>query len=113
MKVELKILTPCKNINFQELVGSKKKRPYKKYFLISLLFLIVIGIIVVVVVYVNKGSDPSDDTPTTTPAPVPAAAITLEDILNNRLFARRNNATWISATELMYRDSKVIKNFFN
>lgn len=111
-------LTFCKNVHFQELVGSSKKRPYKKYFLISLIFVIVIAIIVVVVVYVNKGSDPSDEstsststasTTTVTPTDPPvAAAITLEDILNNRLFARRNNATWISATDLLYRNSNVM-----
>lgn len=99
----------------QELVGSRKKRPYKKYLLIALIFLIVIGIIVVVVVYVNK--DSTDDTTTTTttsnptdptnpPIPQPAA-ITLEDFLDNKLYAKRNNATWISGTELLYRNTNV------
>lgn len=90
------------SILFQELVGTKKKRPYKKYFLISLIFLIVIGIIVVVVVYVTK--QPSNDEPT--PDPV-QSAIALEDILDNRLYARKNNATWISKTELLYRNQNV------
>lgn len=98
-------------------MGSKKKRPYKKYLLISLIFLIVIGIIVVVVVFVNK--EPTDETTTSTAAPTGStnpsqptdpptqAAITLEDILDNKLYARRNNATWISDTELLYRNSNV------
>ncbi len=104
----------------QELVGSKKKKPYKKYLLILLIFAIVVAIIVVVVVYVNKGPSPDETTPTTTDAssiptdqpsqptdaPV-ASAITLEDILDNKLYARRNNATWISDTELLYRNANV------
>ncbi|XP_037042142.1 venom dipeptidyl peptidase 4 isoform X1 [Bradysia coprophila] len=99
--------------SYSELVGSKKRRPYKKYLLISLIFLIIIGILVVVVVYVTK-DPPSDDTTTTsssstvTPAPTNppvASAITLEDILDNKLYARRNNATWISDTELLYRNA--------
>lgn len=70
----------------------------------------------VVVVFVNK--EPTDETTTTTTSnptdpsqptnpPIPPAAITLEDILDNKLYARRNNATWISDTELLYRNTNV------
>lgn len=34
-------------------------------------------------------------------------SITLNDYLDNKLYAKHNNATWISMTELMYRDSAV------
>lgn len=34
-------------------------------------------------------------------------SITLNEFLENKLHAKRNNATWISDTELMYRDSAV------
>lgn len=65
------------------------------------------------VVYVNKEPTDNETTtgapitgPTNPSIPIPAA-ITLEDILDNKLYARRNNATWISGTELLYRNANV------
>lgn len=39
--------------------------------------------------------------------------IQLADVLDNRFYARHNNATWISDTELMFRDVNVSINARN
>lgn len=36
-----------------------------------------------------------------------AESITLNEFLENRLYARKNNASWLSSSELTYRDSDV------
>lgn len=73
-----------------------------------------------VVVFVNQ-ENPSDETTTTAPTtgptgstdqPNPPQAITLEDFLDNKLYPSKNNATWISNTELLYRDANVIFHIF-
>lgn len=34
-------------------------------------------------------------------------SISFDEFLDNKIYAKRNNATWITNTELMYRDAAV------
>lgn len=85
--------------SLQELVGSKSNGKFKKGLIIATVLAIIIGLSVAAVYYLNQKHDDS--------AITNGAAIQLNDFLENNLYARKNNATWLSGTELTYRDSDV------
>lgn len=82
------------------MVGSKKKASYKKIAFIVVGVLVAAAIIAVIVVFTTHGGDE--------PQPQVGEALALEDYLSGQYFAKKNNATWISDKELMYKDDLVI-----
>lgn len=93
-------MTNRKFSNFvqQELVGSKSSSGCKKGLIIATVLVVVVGLSIGAIYYLNKKqSDPS----------TVGSSIQLADYLENKLFSKKNNATWLSNTELTYRDSDV------
>ena len=80
---------------FQELFGPNKKNNYKKFGLIGLGVIVLIAVITVIVVFATRSND--DNTPT-------GEALTFE---NYNVYPNKNNGTWISGNELMFRDIEV------
>lgn len=83
-------------------MGRKNSSILKKYSLIGLIMLIFVAIIgAAYYVYGSDAAHPSNA------GLVDKPSITLNDIFENKLYARRNNASWISDTELLFRDQQV------
>lgn len=86
----------------QELVSTKNSGRLKKFLCIGLTMLVIVVLIGTAYYFYGMVA----------PHPGPSKliakpSVTLNDYLDNKLYAKRNNATWISDTELMYRDSAV------
>lgn len=61
--------------------------------------LVLVGLCVSAFIYFNVV--PAHDNP------VAQKSISLTDVLDNKFYARHNNATWISDTELLFKDAQV------
>jgi cbb3-type cytochrome oxidase subunit 3 len=85
--------------HLQELVGSKNNGKFKKGLIIAIVLIVVIGLSIAAVYYLNQKHNDSSHTN--------GAPIQLNDYLENKLYARKNNATWLSSNELTYRDLDV------
>uniref|UniRef100_U5EWK1 Venom dipeptidyl peptidase 4 n=1 Tax=Corethrella appendiculata TaxID=1370023 RepID=U5EWK1_9DIPT len=83
---------------YEELVGSKKSN-FKKYLLFGVIAAVIVALVVTAIILVTKKEDSPDAQPSTD-----ESLINLEDILFGRLQAKRFNGTWISDTQIIYRD---------
>lgn len=89
---------------FQELVDSKKGSGCGKALCITFLLIVLLALFGGAFYYFNYRNN---DVPTSDSLVNSASAIQLNDYLDNKLYAKRNNATWISDTQLMYKDENV------
>lgn len=85
-------------ISKQELVGSKTKSTFKRGLIIATVLAIIVGVSFAIIYYLNRNGESSTS---------PRVPISLNDFLENKLYVNRNNATWLSPSELTYRDIDV------
>nr|XP_022918753.1 venom dipeptidyl peptidase 4 isoform X1 [Onthophagus taurus] len=87
------------NEYIEDLIISKGRRKKRLWIAGSIIAVVVIAAIIAVVVVLTTADDDNTNGGDET------TNISLEDILENKLSARSFNATWISDSKLLYRDS--------
>lgn len=87
----------------QELVGTKKNRLLQKALIYGFIALIAIAIIVVLSVFLTRPPNGSSSEPIVDDGP----AITLEDVLEGRLYPRGFNGSWAGKESMIFRDTMV------
>lgn len=90
---------------FQELVSVKNGNRLKKRLCIAfvVLCLAIVGISGLAYYGIIKPSTAASSGKSNNPGD----PVSITDVLEGKFYARHNNATWISDTELFYRDSSV------
>lgn len=92
---------------FQELVGTKKNKLIQKLLIYGFVALIAITIIVVLSIFLTRPPSGSSE-----PIIDDGPAISLEDVLEGRLYPHGFNGSWAGPDKMIFRDTMVIKGFF-
>ncbi|XP_063704179.1 venom dipeptidyl peptidase 4 isoform X2 [Culicoides brevitarsis] len=85
----------------QELVATKKNKLLQKFLIYGFIALIAIAIIVVLSVFLSKPPSGSSAEPIVDDGP----AITLEDVLEGRLYPQGFNGSWAGKEQIIFRDA--------
>lgn len=86
----------------QELVGTKKNKLIQKLLIYGFIALVAITIIVVLSVFLTRPPNGSSE-----PLIDDGPAITLEDVLEGRLYPHGFNGSWAGNDQMIFRDNFV------